>query len=90
MCVDTLTSHKGRIYSLLIRGDRMFSASSDRTIKVWNLETLECISTLSGHTDGVNTMVSLNEGTALASGSHDKTIKVCFFFSVLLFIIFYF
>ena len=37
---------------------------------------MELVATLSGHTDGVNTLAVLDDGARLASGSHDRTIRV--------------
>ena len=34
-------------------GRRVVSASDDRTLKVWNVETRECLATLEGHSGGV-------------------------------------
>ena len=34
-------------------GRRVVSASDDRTLKVWNVETRECVATLEGHSGGV-------------------------------------
>ena len=45
-------------------------------MQIWRLDTLELVATLSGHTDGVNTLALVEDGTKLVSGSHDKTIRV--------------
>lgn len=47
-----------------------------RFAQIWRLDTLELVATLSGHTDGVNTLALVEDGTKLVSGSHDKTIRV--------------
>ena len=74
-CLQTLTAHRGRVYSLLLHGGRLVSASSDRTIRVWDLDSLECIQTLTGHTDGINTL-SVQADGSLVSGANDSTIRV--------------
>ncbi len=51
------------------------SGSSDYTIKLWNVTTGDCLKTLTGHKDSVNS-VSFNHQGLLASGSLDKDIKV--------------
>lgn len=46
----------------------------DRTLKVWNYRTGECISTYQGHTEGV---IGLHfDAKILASGSADRTVKI--------------
>jgi F-box/WD-40 domain protein MET30 len=46
----------------------------DHTLKIWSLQTGQCIRTLEGHTDGI---VSLHfDSKILASGSVDTTVKV--------------
>lgn len=51
------------------------SASFDKTIKLWNLYTGECVGTLEGHTDFVTCVRAVGDRT-LVSASNDKTIKV--------------
>ena len=34
-------------------GQRVVSVSSDKTLKVWDIETGECLATLEGHSSGV-------------------------------------
>ncbi len=43
--VKSLVGHKGAVNALVICGVRLVSGSSDRTIKVWNLETGDCLKT---------------------------------------------
>jgi WD40 repeat protein len=43
---------------------------------VWNLATGKVISTLTGHNSWVRSVSFSPDGKTLASGSHDKTIKV--------------
>jgi WD40 repeat protein len=52
------------------------SGSADKTIKLWNTNTGQCVSTLSGHSHYVTSVAWNNDGTKLASGSWDKTVKV--------------
>ncbi len=53
----------------------LMSASTDHTIKVWNLETGQCLNTLNDHNDTVRCLKLLPNGK-LVSGSDDKTLKV--------------
>ena len=52
------------------------SGSDDMTIKIWNYESGECISTLSGHTSDVNSLVYIPSKKLIVSGSSDKSIKI--------------
>ncbi|MBN3939674.1 TIR domain-containing protein [Nostoc sp. NMS9] len=57
-------------------GKTLASASFDRTIKLWNLETGQCIHNLKGHNGRVWTIVWSPDSQYIASGSADNTIRV--------------
>ncbi|XP_019849787.1 PREDICTED: E3 ubiquitin-protein ligase TRAF7-like [Amphimedon queenslandica] len=74
-CQGTFVGHKGPVWSLCISNDVLFSASSDNTIKSWNLRSIyEGPRTMTGH-DGIILAVC-SKDNYLYSGSSDKTIKV--------------
>ena len=52
------------------------SGSDDKTIKIWNYESNECICTLSGHSYSVNSVAHIEGTKYIVSGSRDKTIKI--------------
>ena len=55
MTFDLYRGHKGTIWSLVTYGDRLFSSSSDGTIKVWDIADLRrgCLKTIPAHKEAV-------------------------------------
>ena len=43
--------------------------SYDKTVRVWDVATKECVATLEGHTGYVNAVCGLGDGSRIASGS---------------------
>ena len=70
----TLTGHKSSIYSLVVTERQLLSASHDKLIKVWDLNTMRCRHTLRGHNSRVRALA--RSASLLFSGSNDKSIKV--------------
>ena len=52
------------------------SASNDRTLRVWELETGRCVLMLDGHTRGVDSVSMTPDGLCAVSASHDRTLRV--------------
>src|SRR6266699_6272806 len=57
-------------------GNYIASASSDRTVRVWNAFTGKTLLTYGGHSDEVTTVAWSPDGTRIASGSADNTVRV--------------
>ncbi|MEG4201432.1 WD40 domain-containing protein [Microcoleus sp. Pol12A5] len=57
-------------------GKTLASASSDKTIKLWNLQSQKPIATLTGHSNSVRSIAFSPDGKTLASASYDNTIKL--------------
>ncbi|NEQ68332.1 MAG: hypothetical protein F6J86_28865 [Symploca sp. SIO1B1] len=57
-------------------GNILATGSSDKTIKLWDIETGQEIRTLRGHNQEVNSVSFNPDGNVLATGSGDKTIKL--------------
>ncbi|KFK33055.1 hypothetical protein AALP_AA6G324200 [Arabis alpina] len=67
-------SHTGQVTCFIVGGQRLYSGSVDKTIKVWDLNTLQCTLTLRQHTDTVTSLLCWDK--VLISSSLDGTIKV--------------
>ncbi|MCE1247428.1 MAG: hypothetical protein LWY06_12345, partial [Firmicutes bacterium] len=73
-----LIEHKSWISSISIAADgqRAISGSWDNTVKVWDIETGECLKTLTEHKNWVNS-VSLNySGSMAISSSDDHSMQI--------------
>ena len=57
-------------------GKRAVSASGDKTLKVWDLETGRELRTLEGHSGDVHGVAVTADGKRAVSASEDKTLKV--------------
>ena len=73
-----LEGHKGRVNSVAVSPDGKWAASGshDNTVKVWDLETGECLKTLKGHTDWVQSVAITQDGKQILSGSNDHTFRI--------------
>ena len=71
-----LTGHTDWVFKLAIsQEDLLISGSYDKSIKVWNIQTGECLNTLNGHTNYVFSLTISQDGL-LISGSGYKSINV--------------
>ncbi len=66
--------HSGEIHAVALTNKYMLSASEDRQLILWDLETLMPIHKLVGHTNQVNTIAFLPDGEHAISGSQDRTL----------------
>ncbi|MGJ3238934.1 MAG: protein kinase domain-containing protein [Anaerolineae bacterium] len=73
---QTLDAHRASVRSLAFTADsqRLLSASDDRTIMLWSLETGDVIRTYEGHQDAVWSVAFNVDSSEFLSGSRDTTI----------------
>jgi len=76
--VHPTSDHNGSVNSCAIdpQGNWAVSASSDLTLKVWDLATGLERFRLSGHTDRVTACAASSDSKWIISASYDKTIKI--------------
>ena len=73
-----LKGHHDNIWSIALNpdGTKIVSGSSDRTIKIWNSQTGECLKTLTGHNRPVLSVVFSPDGNTIASCGGHSIIKL--------------
>ena len=77
--VHTLHGHIDNVTSVAYppNGTHIVSGFLDKTIRVWNATTGQCVaSPFQGHTSRVTSVAYSPDGTHIVSGSWDKTIRV--------------
>ena len=58
------------------QGNLLVSGSFDETVKVWDVRTGECVSTLPAHSDPVTGVDFNRDGTCIVSSSHDGLMRI--------------
>jgi WD40 repeat protein len=74
----TMKGHTGSVNSVAVTPDGRYaiSGSGDKTLRVWELETGQCIRTIEGHTFSIDSVAVTPDGRYAVSGSWDKTLKL--------------
>ncbi|KAF2176924.1 WD40 repeat-like protein [Zopfia rhizophila CBS 207.26] len=77
-CLQTLEGHSSRVRSVTFSHDsaRLASASSDQTVKIWDVSSGGCLQTLEGHSSEVTSVAFSHDSARLASASCDKMVKI--------------
>ncbi|MES1243465.1 MAG: WD40 repeat domain-containing protein [Acidobacteriota bacterium] len=68
----------GTIYAIVptLDGERVVSASSDRTIRIWSLASGQALRILRGHEREVTALKLISDGRLAVSGSRDRTVRI--------------
>ncbi|KAG0221634.1 hypothetical protein BGX31_009669 [Mortierella sp. GBA43] len=77
-CHRILTGHDGYVYSVAysLRSNQIASGGSDKTVRVWDVETGECLHIMHGHSNHVMSVAYSPLDDVIASGNRDKTVRL--------------
>ncbi|KAI0168212.1 WD40-repeat-containing domain protein [Pestalotiopsis sp. NC0098] len=72
------THHRDAVTALVFRrgSNQLYSASKDRTIKVWSLDDMAYVETLFGHADQVVNLDALALERCISVGARDRTARL--------------
>ena len=73
-----LRGHKGDVKGIAWSptGDRLATASLDRTARIWDAESGATLAVLEGHRSGVRTVAWKGDGSLLATGGEDGSVRL--------------
>ncbi|MGH2413942.1 MAG: WD40 repeat domain-containing protein, partial [Microcystaceae cyanobacterium] len=89
-CLQTLEEHTSRVWSVAFSptpfspltqggtegGYMLATGSEDKTLKLWNVETGQCLKTLQGHQNLLKSIAFSPDGQTLVTSSFDETMKI--------------
>jgi WD40 repeat protein len=75
---EPLRGHRQAIAAVAVSkdGSRLLSAGADRTVRVWDTVTGQCLHHLTGHEGQVNAVAFALDGTVALSGGWDNTLRL--------------
>lgn len=79
-CTHYFKGHKGVVTCIMFHPDPnrllLFSGSDDATIRIWDLRTKKCVTTLEKHQSAVTSLVISEDGQTLISAGRDKVVNL--------------
>jgi WD40 repeat protein/GTPase SAR1 family protein len=75
---EVLRGHGDNVQCVAVTADggRIVSGSVDKTVRVWDAATGECVAVLGGHRDRVSGVAVTPDGRHAVSGANDRTVRV--------------
>ncbi|MBF0553271.1 MAG: serine/threonine protein kinase [Nitrospirae bacterium] len=76
--INTFEGHSGLVSMVILSADGKLAVSAgtdDRSVRLWNMDTGECLHALDGHNDWVTCVCFSADGNSVISGSLDKTLR---------------
>ncbi|KAG0231962.1 hypothetical protein BGX31_005319 [Mortierella sp. GBA43] len=75
--IRTLAGHDSDVNDIAFSAKGVIvSGSSDKTVRLWHVETGECFTTLTGHNDEVSGVAFSPQGDHVVSSSFDQTVRL--------------
>ena len=77
-CKAILQGHKNGVYSVALSADLRLAVSGswDNTIRIWDMQSWDCLKILQGHTDRVRSIAINCDGRIVVSGSEDNSVRI--------------
>ena len=73
-----MTGHTAKVWRVRFSndGNKLVSASDDKTLMIWSVETRKCLGKLTGHTGNVRNGFFFNNNRMIVSSSSDGDYSV--------------
>ena len=71
-----LEGHTDAVSALVVCHGRIVSGSWDGSMRVWDVESGDCLQVLEGHTDEIFSAAFNYEGDTIITGSKDNTCRI--------------